>query len=364
VGRSSTDTIDEVARLAAKYISRKAKRVTRADRFDAVQAGALELLRDQAIDASHKEAAAIFWEERYRTSLARESVRSTAPELGKGVRSSLETATFFTTLRLPAWSDLRIHIWPVPPSGDIRSRFREQVLRAELLATAGRLGHAFIDLYLAAMAGRTTLAIGRDAEAADDAEVDDTERADDRLLREYLERLDAQSRDPAAHPWGAFKELAEIAKHYELILDVNVSDARTAPLGESARDVARLLRQQQPTGGMSGQVNQTLVRQFRMPGYPFVLVTTDLLQEGEDLHTFCSSNHHYGISWTPSAMEQRTGRIDRVRSQTDRRLATLDREPTGDDWLQVYFPHLQDTVEVLQVERVLDRMAAFLRLMH
>jgi hypothetical protein len=116
---------------------------------------------------------------------------------------------------------------------------------------------------------------------------------------------------------------------------------------------------------MSGQVNQTLVRQFRMPGYPFVLISTDLLQEGEDLHTFCSSIHHYGISWTPSSMEQRTGRIDRVRSASDRRLAAIqDREPSGVEKLQVYFPHLEDTVEVLQVQRVLERMNTFLRLMH
>ncbi len=74
----------------------------------------------------------------------------------------------------------------------------------------------------------------------------------------------------------------------------------------------RFWASQQPVGGMFGQVNETVVRQFRMPGYPFVLVTTDLLQEGEDLHTFCSAVHHYGIAWTPSSMEQRVGRIDRV----------------------------------------------------
>jgi hypothetical protein len=115
---------------------------------------------------------------------------------------------------------------------------------------------------------------------------------------------------------------------------------------------------------MSGQVNKTLVQQFRMPGYPFVLVTTDLLQEGEDLHTFCSSVHHYGIAWTPSSMEQRIGRIDRVRSQSDRRLSGLEVIPNGADLLQVYYPHLIDTVEVLQVQRILDRMNTFLRLMH
>ena len=98
-----------------------------------------------------------------------------------------------------------------------------------------------------------------------------------------------------------------------------------------------------------------------MPGYPLVLVTTDLLQEGEDLHTFCSDVHHYGIAWTPSSMEQRIGRIDRVRSHTERRLGRL-RTPTirGEDMLQVYFPHLEDSVEVLQVDRVLARMNEFL----
>jgi hypothetical protein len=64
-------------------------------------------------------------------------------------------------------------------------------------------------------------------------------------------------------------------------------------------------------------------------------------------------------------MEQRIGRIDRVRSASDRRLSTLeDRLPTGDEKLQVYYPHLEETVEVLQVQRVLERMNTFLRLMH
>jgi hypothetical protein len=101
-----------------------------------------------------------------------------------------------------------------------------------------------------------------------------------------------------------------------------------------------------------------------MPGYPFVLVTTDLLQEGEDLHTFCSAVHHYGIAWTPSSMEQRIGRIDRVRSLSDRRLSGTEAIRDGADLLQVYYPYLDDTVEVLQVQLALERMNTFLRLMH
>jgi hypothetical protein len=63
-------------------------------------------------------------------------------------------------------------------------------------------------------------------------------------------------------------------------------------------------------------------------------------------------------------MEQRTGRIDRVSSQTERRLAKLDSLATGEQLLQVHYPHLRETIEVFQVERVLERMNRFTRLMH
>jgi len=42
----------------------------------------------------------------------------------------------------------------------------------------------------------------------------------------------------------------------------------------------------------------------------------------------------------------------------------LEAIPDGADLLQVYYPHLEDTVEVFQVQRVLERMNTFLRLMH
>ncbi len=49
---------------------------------------------------------------------------------------------------------------------------------------------------------------------------------------------------------------------------MNEPEARSLSLMETAKRFSRLLRRQQPVGGMSGQVNHTLVRQFRMPGYP------------------------------------------------------------------------------------------------
>lgn len=363
IGVTVHEARTQVRARAAKYISRTAKVIPRGKRMEAAQAAALELLRDgppgvRAVRAD------VIWSELFPNSVVERRVR----EAPADIVSALERPTFFTELRRAERATLRARIWPAMPEATtaeaFREQFREQSLRAELLATAARLGHAFIDLYVAAIAGRATLSTRRGAEVVESSDdEDDLGVGDERLMREYLGILAAQLGEEP-RPWAALDELSEIAANFELIVDCNLPKARTTSLLETSRQVAGLLRQQQPTGGMAGQVNQTVVRQFRMPGYPMVLVTTDLLQEGEDLHTFCSAVHHYGISWTPSAMEQRIGRIDRVRSQSDRRLSALAREPSGEDWLQVYFPYLQDTVEVLQVERVLDRMNTFLRLMH
>jgi hypothetical protein len=294
------------------------------------------------------------WRERHASSLRR-SPALRAPDIGDW----LELRTFFTELRLrPA---LRERLWLPPTHHDLRERVREQTLRMQLLASAARLGHGMIDLYT-----MTVRRLGSLDPRTQEAGDDETDSTTDDAITEYLDLLEQQMRTPLGdRDWGAFDELSAIASNFDLILDVNEPEARTESLDTTTRLLGRLLGRQRPVGGMSGQVNQTLVRQFRMPGYPLVLVTTDLLQEGEDLHTFCSSVQHFGISWTPSSMEQRIGRVDRVRSQTDRRLSALTAGPLkGEDKLQVYFPHLQDTVEVLQVERVLERMNVFLRLMH
>jgi hypothetical protein len=271
---------------------------------------------------------------------------------GPDPRQWLEIGTFWTELRRRP--GLVARLWPSNQRSDLRARVRETELRRELLSALARLGHSLIDLYVVAVNRIGSLALR--ARAGSGAESDP-------LANAYLDVLERQMQAPQPL-FRAFQELALAAEHFDLILDVNAPDVRDEPLDGAATEFGRLLRAQQPVGGMFGEINATLVRQFRMPGYPFLLITTDLLQEGEDLHTFCSSVHHYGISWTPSAMEQRIGRVDRVNSETDRRLTRLQGPPSGDELLQVYFPHLQDTVEVLQVERVLERMNRFLRLMH
>jgi hypothetical protein len=235
---------------------------------------------------------------------------------------------------------------------DFVDAFRRRETKRELVSGVCRLGHPIIDLFIL-MANRIGTLASRERVGGED---------DVKLIRAFIMYLEEQSSDPAR--FTSFREIRDVLDHTDLLIDLNLPAARTTPIDELPTLVGRLLREQQPIGGMAGRVNETLVRQFRMPGYPFVLVSTDLLQEGEDLHTFCSSVLHYGISWMPSSMEQRTGRIDRVNSATQRRLGRLQAEPQGTDLLQVYYPHLRDTVEVLQVDRVLGRMADFVRMMH
>jgi hypothetical protein len=63
-------------------------------------------------------------------------------------------------------------------------------------------------------------------------------------------------------------------------------------------------------------------------------------------------------------MEQRTGRIDRIDSLVQRNLDGRETPPAENELIQVHYPHLVDTVEVLQVKRVLKRLFDFLNLIH
>ena len=65
----------------------------------------------------------------------------------------------------------------------------------------------------------------------------------------------------------------------------------------------------------------------------------------------------------PSALEQRVGRIDRVGSQTSGGSIHWEGAHGGPEKLQVYYPHLRDTVES-SVNRVYERLNRFLRMMH
>jgi hypothetical protein len=153
-------------------------------------------------------------------------------------------------------------------------------------------------------------------------------------------------------------EIKRILKDYDKLIERNFDDKNK---------IRYSLIQQLPVTGVSGyhkrDVRKTAI-QFRMPGYPFILIATDILKEGEDLHSYCRSIYHYGIAWNPSDMEQRTGRIDRIDSLTSRLLKVLE----GKDYdgipfsnkLQVFYPYLTDTLEVNQMIKLFKGIDKFI----
>jgi hypothetical protein len=347
LGKSEAECVSRLRNLAFTTFHRasRQKRFPRLPVFHAYQAAGLVLL------ASSKEAIAseakIVLRERYPGAALQPEfeVPSGFPE----PREFVNTRTFFAELRRRP--ELRGELWPASAKADFRDRFREREQRRELLSGTARLGHAFLDLWALAMARTGSLKRGAQEKTGERTEA---------LIGDYLDLLESQRGQRGFH---AYRELFEVAANHELILSVNFSEVIELPLNELSKLFGRALAKQNPIGGMFGGVNATLVRQFRMPGYPLVLVTTEVLQEGEDLHTFCSRVVHYGITWTPSGMEQRTGRVDRIGSLAHR---NLDGRPAlvPEELLQVYYPYLGDTVERLQVERLLEKMNRFLRMIH
>ena len=262
----------------------------------------------------------------------------------------LNLATFFTELR--KHQSLSDSIWPREFEDDSRKSFRRREQRRELISTLSRLGRSFIDLYLLAIEQIGSFDLGS---------TDSVPDADEQLSKLYIDLLEQQSGQEGCH---AFYELSQAASNFDTLIATNFPDIEQHELQSLSTYFGATLRQQEPVGGVSGTINARLVSQFRMPGFPLVLVSTDVLQEGEDLHTFCKNVIHYGIAWTPSAIEQRTGRVDRIGGLVQRNLESLSGDPSKEDFIQVYYPYLRDTVEMLQVRKILERLNTFLSLVH
>lgn len=209
------------------------------------------------------------------------------------------------------------------------------------------------------------------------------------LVKVWSESASDPARWRACGGW----ELAEVNGQFDLIKKLNLHDLdqyahEDRPLDfvfvegpEPASDnpgqprsARRLLNQelagQAPTaaaqGGQSDERRHRLTTQFRMPGMPWVLVATSVYEEGVDLHTYCRTIIHHGISHSASSVEQRTGRVDRIGGQVQRSVANLSDagDFTPDVMIQSLFPYQSDTFEKHQVRRVLHNCNRFLQSLH
>ena len=217
-----------------------------------------------------------------------------------------------------------------------------------LLLMCLRRGHGFIDLYISWL---------RQGEAP---LTKDSGRAWGKAwMADFADRLKKQSQDKS---FNTYQELSNLSQHLNLIIKTNLSDVYHKSREGYRGYFSSMLNLVVPVIGATGETSgrSAQARNFRMPGYPLILISTNVFQEGEDLHTFCDSVLHYGLSSSPVSIEQKTGRVDRVGSQAQRRLWKLNTSPNKDQLIQVSFPFVRESIEALQVRQLCRNINEFI----
>jgi hypothetical protein len=98
-------------------------------------------------------------------------------------------------------------------------------------------------------------------------------------------------------------------------------------------------------GGVRRETRRRLMLAFNTPFFPEVFVASAVMAEGVDLQQDCRHVIHHDLDWNPSALEQRTGRIDRIGSK-----AEAVRRP-----VVIYEPYLAGTHDEKMYRVVKDR---------
>jgi hypothetical protein len=99
------------------------------------------------------------------------------------------------------------------------------------------------------------------------------------------------------------------------------------------------------SGEVDGDLRRRLLLAFNTPFFPEVLVASMVLAEGVDLHLDCRYVIHHDLSWNPSTLEQRTGRIDRLGAKAERVMQPI----------AVFLPYLEGTQDEKMYRVVRDR---------
>lgn len=264
---------------------------------------------------------------------------------------------------------------------DFRQALRQREQTRHMQMATLRHGAPLIDLYLACIESKQNrISAYGDLKANQVAEI-------------LIVNWQGWSQQSAPEFNCGLTELIQIRKNFDLIkklnfptLDVVNQTHRSLdrpllegqePKSDSAseiRSARRFLNQefagQMPAaaakGGQSDERRHRITTHFRMPGMPWVVVATNVYEEGVDLHTFCRTVIHHGISHSASSVEQRTGRVDRIGGLVQRDVAAMQEssEFNDDQKIQSLFPYQNDTFEKFQVRRVLTNCNRFLRALH
>jgi superfamily II DNA/RNA helicase len=101
------------------------------------------------------------------------------------------------------------------------------------------------------------------------------------------------------------------------------------------------------------ETRQKLMLSFNTPFYPDILVASSVLAEGVDLHLNCRFVLHHDLSWNPSDIEQRTGRVDRIECKAEKVMRPVE----------IFLPFVAETQDEKQFRVVMDRERWFQVLM-
>lgn len=115
-------------------------------------------------------------------------------------------------------------------------------------------------------------------------------------------------------------------------------------LKEDADSTVTLANVQVATGETRRDTRARLMRAFNTPFFPDVFVCSEVMGEGVDLQRSCRHVIHHDLSWNPSDIEQRTGRIDRLGCKAE------GRHP-----IHVYLPYMAGAADERQFRVMSDR---------
>lgn len=126
---------------------------------------------------------------------------------------------------------------------------------------------------------------------------------------------------------------ADVSKTYSAD---EIQGARTEQLLPNVRLVNGEIRQ---------ETRQKLMVTFNTPFYPEIIIASNVMAEGVDLHLNCRHIIHHDLCWNPSTLEQRTGRVDRIGAKAEKAQKPI----------QVYLPYVAETQDEKMCRVVLDR---------
>jgi hypothetical protein len=176
----------------------------------------------------------------------------------------------------------------------------------------------------------------------------------DRDPARHFAQVDALLR--SSHWCDRFLALAQFAVDEIAVSDDEQAARRLRHLTTALRRGERV---QFVHGSVGPDTQQNAVDGFNTPLYPEVLIATELLGEGLDLHRFCRRVIHHDLPWNPAKLEQRTGRVDRIGSLSERLRDRADGTERDNTDIHVWLPYMNGTYDETIFLRVMARRREF-----